>query len=240
MGAGGSFNYRIDVNKRVFNNKVAAEKFVGVDPVIEHKQAADFRGVRQLSLPILQMKVPEGPVCRRPLRTQQSIKAMSLRNRSRHENSYRIQKELASSLVSLHKQNYTGDKTMPTKARTHERIDSILSTLDPFNNHYFSNREMKASDEKPVKAETIMILQAARTESKMTALPPTRKNGFGLHKKRPPALKLIQDDSDWIQVYNCALYYALLLWAVFSITMWLTILGTPFAQCRSYTGPYCR
>lgn len=197
MGAGGSFNYRLDVKKRAFNNKVAAEKFV---PVVEQKQAADFRGNRQLSLPILQMKVPEGPPCRRPLRTQQSIKAMSLRNRSRHENSYRIQKELASSLVSLHKQNYNGDKTLPTKARTHERIDSILSTLDIVNNHYFSTREMKASDEKPVKAETIMILQAARTEAKMTALPPTRKHGFGLHKKRPPALKLIQDDSDWIQV----------------------------------------
>lgn len=206
MGAGGSFNYTPDFKRRRASSKVAMEKFVGVDPVpvVEQKQAADFRGVRQLSLPILQTKAPEGPVNRRPLKTQQSIKAMSLRNRSRHENSYRIQKELASSLVSLHKLNYTGDKSIPTKARTHERIDSILSSLDIVNNHYFSTNHIKVSDDKfPVKTDAILILQAQRTETKMVALPPPRKSAFGLHKsKRPPALKInIQDDSDWIQVH---------------------------------------
>jgi hypothetical protein len=208
MGAGGSFNYTPDFKRRRASNKVAMEKFIGVDPVVEscveQKQAADFRGVRQLSLPILQTKAPEGPVSRRPLKTQQSIKAMSLRNRSRHENSYRIQKELASSLVSLHKQNYTGDKSIPTKARTHERIDSILSSLDIVNNHYFSTNHIKVGDDKfPVKTDAILILQAQRTEAKMVALPPPRKSAFGsLKSKRPPALKInIQDDSDWIQVH---------------------------------------
>lgn len=210
MGAGGSFNYSHDFAKRRTSKPpVAMEKFIGVDPVIEQKQAADFKGVRQLSLPILQTNMPEGIRSRRPLKTQQSIKAMSLRNRSRHENSYRIQKELASSLVSLHKQNFPGDKLVPTKAKTHERIDSILSSLDIVNTHYFSTKS--SEDKFPVATgETIIILQTQtqRTESKMIALPPARKTGLGLHKKRPPALKLnIQDDSDWIQVFTTLLLF---------------------------------
>ena len=203
MGAGASFNYAPEFKRKKPHNKFGGGNSPSKDLVVEQKQAADFRGVRQLSLPILQTKIPEGPI-RRPLKTQQSIKAMSLRNRSRHEHSYRIQKELASSLVSLHKQNYPGDKLAPTKARTHERIDSILTTLD-----CFSNRDTKVNDDQPpVKTDAIIILRAERQESNMTALPPHRKSGFALaQRKRPTPLKMeynakIEDNSDWIQVCN--------------------------------------
>lgn len=75
----------------------------------------------------------------RPLKVRHnSIRAMSLRNRSRQVNSYNIQNELTSSLVNLHKETYKGDSL----ARTTERIDSILSSQDA-NSQYFSKLEEK-------------------------------------------------------------------------------------------------
>ena len=202
MGTGASFNLPNDMESRLPVVDMI-DKFHSASTIIDRKQAADFKGTRQMSLPIIPAKSGEVPRIRRPLRTQQSIKAMSLRNRSRRENSYRIQKELAISLVNLHKQNFSGDKLGPTAKGTHERIDSILNSLDMVNTHYYSNREiLKEVDECPLSTEAILIVQAQRAESiPVITVSPQKKTTFGLHSKRPPALKLsIQDDSDWIQV----------------------------------------
>ena len=226
MGSGASsFHIKHDRDSRSINIAEAADKFLTVDSVSDRKQAADFKGTRQLSLPILQNAAEGDARSRRTLKTHLSIKTMSLRNRIRHENSYRIQKELAISLVNLHKQNFSGDKLAPTMRGTQERVDSILQSLDAVKESMhdltcYSGRESKEDKDFSLPNEAILLHQSQhqvlRAEGSKSGIGlgiglglglqigqqvPQKKAAFGLHSKRPPALKLlIQDDSDWIQV----------------------------------------
>ena len=205
MGAGASFRSDSESDSQGLTSMAPLiEIEQSIAAVKDRKYATDFKHGRQLSLPILQVNTNEGRRTRRPMKTQQSIKSMSLRHRSRRENSYRIQKELASSLVNLHKQNFAGDTLVPTLQGSQERIDSILTSLETVTNQCFvSGRDVIPEvDSFPVSTDSILKLQTPRAEVTVITVQPTqKKNVFGLHSKRPPALKLsIQDDSDWIQV----------------------------------------
>lgn len=91
MGAGASFRSDSQTDVRsaiIIAPSLEVEQSIGVNVIVkERKLQSDFKHGRQLSLPILKLKSPEGLRARRPLKAQQSIKSMSLRHRSRRENS---------------------------------------------------------------------------------------------------------------------------------------------------------
>lgn len=190
MGAGASIQSHQDFDLNQYNAeseldvKAAVDKFMihRIDSIIEQKE---------VNFPILRSKSTQSSFKnKRFQRSHNSIRAMSLRNHSRQSISYDLQKELAINLIILHKEE-------KNTARSTVWVDNVNPPINP----------IKSMDEKEIDETFLHPKESMKIpESPVILIPPVQnKIGLGLHSKRPPALKLIQDDSDWIQVTKLTL-----------------------------------